>query len=82
MDALSLMVVISIGNVVAWVVAIYTRNGVHALLKNVVLCSTGAIAASWLAAALIPEFQAVGMILSAFAGAVAALFLRHPTPAP
>tara|TARA_R110002124_G_scaffold226949_2_gene392136 strand:- start:20026 stop:20277 length:252 start_codon:yes stop_codon:yes gene_type:complete len=81
MDPISLMIVISIGNVVAWLAAIYTKNGTRALLRNVIACSAGAIIASYLASLLIPDFQAVWLILSAFAGAVGVLFiLRRHSP--
>ena len=83
MDPISLMIVISIGNVVAWLAAIYTKNGTRALLRNVIACSAGAIACSYLASLLVPDFQAVWLLLSAFSGAVAALFIRwRPSPAP
>tara|TARA_R110000772_G_scaffold232195_1_gene343446 strand:+ start:36840 stop:37091 length:252 start_codon:yes stop_codon:yes gene_type:complete len=83
MDPISLMIVISIGNVVAWLAAIYTKNGTPALLRNVITCSAGAIIVSYLASYLIPDFQAIWLLLSAFAGAVAALFIRRrPSPAP
>jgi uncharacterized membrane protein YeaQ/YmgE (transglycosylase-associated protein family) len=83
MDPISLMIVISIGNVVAWLAAIYTKNGTRALLRNVITCSAGAIIVSYLASFLIPDFQAAWLILSAFAGAVGVLFIRRrPSPKP
>lgn len=75
MDALTMMILISVGNVVAWVAAMVQPGAERGLLVNVVACTAGAFAGGWLARSRFPEFDGFGLIGLGFAGALAALWL-------
>jgi len=78
MDAVSMMILISIGNVVAWVAAMRGRPAERMLLLNVVVCCLGAFAGGGLAVWLTPTGLArIPLIFLGFLGALLALRLTR-----
>lgn len=82
MDAVSMMILISIGNVVAWVAAMREKRAERLLLLFVVVCCLGAFAGGGLALWLLPDHGRIALILLGFIGALLALrlarrFFRH-----
>ena len=69
-----MMVVICIGNVVAWVAAMYVEGALPGLLGHLVVSTAGAFAGAYLSLQLLPSFAGLGMIPAAFAGAVLLLY--------
>ena len=70
MDPISQIIMISIGNVVAWLAAIYVKDALPGLIGNLVISTTGAFAAGYLCLRFLPEFDKLGMIAGAFIGAI------------
>ena len=72
MDILTIALCLSIGNAVAWLIALYTRQGVHLLLWNMQFGTVGAalcaLAIPWVA----PTFGVVGLVT---AGPLCALLM-------
>jgi hypothetical protein len=61
-DILTIALVISVGNAVAWLIALYTTRGVQLLLWDVAFGMAGtalcALAFAWLA----PAYQVIGLV--------------------
>ncbi len=74
MDPFSIVIIISVGNFVAWIAAIYVKDAARGLIGHVVVATTGAFFAGYLALWLLPDLYAVGMIIGAFVGAVVLLY--------
>ena len=80
MDPVSSMILISIGNVVAWLAAIYIQDAVRGLLGNVVISTIGAFVAGYAILKFLSEPNAVGVVFGAAFGSVLLLYatrLRH-----
>ena len=57
MDPISQMIMISIGNVVAWLAAIYVKDALPGLIGNLVISTTGAFVAGYLCLRFLPELD-------------------------
>lgn len=80
MDPFSVIIVLSIGNIVAWLAALYVKDAARGLIGHVVVATTGAFIAGYLALWLFPDLYAFGMMTGAFMGAVFMLyFVRFRT---
>lgn len=78
MDAVSMMILISIGNIVAWVAAMRDSSAERMLLLNVIMCCLGAFAGGALAVWLTPPgLMRIPLIFLGFLGALAALRLAR-----
>lgn len=77
MDPMSQIVVINIGNVVAWLAAIYAKDALRGLIGNLVVSTLGAFGGAQLALGLFPG-DVLAMILGAFVGATALLSIMLP----
>jgi uncharacterized membrane protein YeaQ/YmgE (transglycosylase-associated protein family) len=75
MDPYSMMIVISIGNVVGWLAAMYVKNALPGLLGHVVVSTAGAFLGGDLALGLFGACAKFGMIIGAFIGAALLLYL-------
>ena len=75
MDPLTMMVMLSIGNVVGWTAAMYVPRALPGLIGHVVIASIGAFAGGYSALALFPAHAGVSVIPTAFAGAVLLLYV-------
>lgn len=69
-----MMVVICIGNVVAWVAAMYVKGALPGLLGHLVVSIGGALLGAYLSLQLVPSWAGLGMIPAAFAGAILLLY--------
>lgn len=68
-------IILSIGNFIAWIVAIYVKDAVKGLLGHV-LCSTlGAFIGGYLSLYFFPKYGAAALILIAFIGGGLLLYL-------
>ena len=74
MDPFSIVIILSIGNVVAWLAALYVKDAARGLIGHVVVATTGTFLAGYLALWLFPDLYAVGMIVGALIGAVVLLY--------
>ena len=77
MDPMSQIIAINIGNVVAWLAAIYLSDALRGLIGHVVLGMTGALIAAHLSQALLPG-HLPAMILAAFLGAATLIYTLLP----
>lgn len=77
MDPMSQVVVISIGNVVAWLAAIYVKDALRGLIANVVVSTLGAFGGAYLSLALLPG-DLLGMVVGAVIGATLLLSALLP----
>jgi uncharacterized membrane protein YeaQ/YmgE (transglycosylase-associated protein family) len=66
--------VLSIGNIVAWLAALYVKDAARGLIGHVVVATTGAFIAGYLALLFFPDRHALGMMTGAFLGAVFLLY--------
>ena len=77
MDPFSIIIILGIGNIVAWLAALYVKDAARGLIGHVVVATTGAFIGGYLALWLFPNLYAFGMMTGAFIGAVLSLyFLR------
>ena len=75
MDPYSMMIIISIGNVVGWLAGLYVRNALPGLIGHVVISTIGAFIGGYLSLRIFPEFDKLGMIVSALIGAALLLYV-------
>ncbi|MEM7224904.1 MAG: GlsB/YeaQ/YmgE family stress response membrane protein [Pseudomonadota bacterium] len=78
MDPVSQIIVLCIGNVVAWLAAIYGKDALRGLIGNVVISALGAFVGRYLSLRLLPILDRPGMIVAAFVGAIVVLSLARP----
>ena len=62
MDNLTIALRISIGQAVAWLIALYTERGVHLLFWNVLLATAGAALCALAIAWIAPTLGVVGLV--------------------
>jgi uncharacterized membrane protein YeaQ/YmgE (transglycosylase-associated protein family) len=74
MDPVSVIIILSIGNFVAWLAALYVKDAARGLIGHVVVATTGAFIAGYLTLWLFPNLYVFGMITGAFLGAVFMLY--------
>jgi uncharacterized membrane protein YeaQ/YmgE (transglycosylase-associated protein family) len=77
MDTYSMMIMISIGNVVGWLAAMYVANALSGLIGHVVVSTIGAFIGGYLSLELIGEGAKFSMIICAFVGAVLLLYVTR-----
>jgi len=70
-----MMIILSIGNVVGWLAAMYVKDALSGLIGHIVISTIGAFIAGYLSLRIFPEFDKFGMIVGAFIGAVLLLFI-------
>jgi len=70
MDLVTIILCICVGNAVAWLLAIYTRQGARDLIWNVVFGSIGVALLAAVMAWRLPAWKVAGLV---FAGPVVAL---------
>ena len=64
LDILTIALCLSIGNMVAWLLALYTQGGIHQLLWNVVFASAGAFLSVAVVAFLAPDLRVAGLVVA------------------
>ena len=74
MDPFSVIIILSVGNIVAWLAALYVKDAARGLIGHVVVATTGAFIAGYLTLWLFPNLYAFGMMTGAFVGAVFLLY--------
>ena len=62
MDILTIALCISIGNAVAWLIALYTQRGVHLLLWDILFGMVGAALCAVAIAWVTPTLGVVGLV--------------------
>ena len=77
MDPMSQIIALNIGNVVAWLAALYLRDALRGLIGNVAVGMTGALIAASLSKGLFPGNLA-SIVLAAFLGAAALIYALLP----
>jgi uncharacterized membrane protein YeaQ/YmgE (transglycosylase-associated protein family) len=75
MDPYSMMIMISIGNVVGWLANMYVTNALSGLIGHVVISTIGAFIGGYFLLRFLAESDNLSMIVSAFIGAGLLLFL-------
>ena len=75
MDPSSMMIMISIGNVVGWLAAIYVKNALPGLIGHVVISMIGAFIGGYLSLRFFGESAKFSMLINAFLGAVLLLYV-------
>ena len=75
MDPYSMMIIISIGNVVGWLTGMYVKNALPGLIGHVVISTIGAFIGGYLSLRICTESDKFSMIISACIGAVLLLFV-------
>ncbi len=66
MNVVDMFILLSIGQVVAWLVTIYVSNGGRRLFGDVIVTTIGAFIGGYLSLRLLSEFSKFSMIFSAF----------------
>lgn len=74
LDHLIIALCISIGNAVAWLLALYTTRGVRLLLWDVLFGMTGAAMCAFILVSVTPELALVGLVV---AGPLCALLMIY-----
>ena len=74
MDPVSVIIILTIGNIVAWLAALYVKDAARGLIGHVVVATAGAFIAGYLTLWLFPNLYAFGMMTGAFIGAVFMLY--------
>jgi uncharacterized membrane protein YeaQ/YmgE (transglycosylase-associated protein family) len=69
------MIIISIGNVVGWLAAMYVKNALPGLLGHVVISTIGAFIGGCLSLRILGESNKFAMIINAFIGAALLLYI-------
>jgi hypothetical protein len=72
LDNLTIALCISIGQAVAWLIALYTERGVHLLFWNVLFATVGAALCALAIAWIAPTFGLLGLVT---AGPVCAVLM-------
>lgn len=75
MHVVDMFIFISIGQVVAWLVAMYMTGQTVRLIGNAFTTTFGAILGGYISLTFIDEWSRFNMIFAAFFGAVLALYL-------
>ena len=77
LDNLTIILCLCIGNTVAWLIAIYTKRGVHLLIWNVLFGTVGAalwaLAITWIT----PALGIVGLLMAGPLAAVLMIVAGH-----
>lgn len=68
-------IILSVGNFVAWMVAMYVPNAVKGLLVHVVVSTLGAFMGGYLALELMPKHGVAGLLPAALVGSGLLLYL-------
>ncbi len=74
MDPIRVIIILTIGNIVAWLAALYVKDAARGLIGHVVVATTGAFIAGYLTLWLFPNLYTFGMMTGAFVGAVFMLY--------
>lgn len=77
MHVVDMFIVVSIGQVVAWLVTIYGKNAGRRLFGDAIVTTIGAFIGGYLSLRLISEYSKFSMIFAAFFGAVLLLYLAR-----
>ncbi len=77
MHAVDMFILISIGQVVGWLAAIYIDGDFRPLLGHLAITTTGAFSGGYLSLNLISEFSKFNMIFSAFFVACLLLYIAR-----
>ena len=70
MDPYSMMIMISIGNVVGWLAGMYVKNALPGLLGHIVVSTIGAFIGGYVSLWIFGESAKFSMLISAIIGAV------------
>ena len=68
-------IILSVGNFVAWMVAIYVPSSVRGLLGHVLASTLGAFVGGYAALATVPHHGVVGLLPASLVGSVVVLYL-------
>ena len=77
MDPMSQIVVLNIGNVVAWLAAIYVKGALRGLIGHVCVSVLGAYLGGYLSFKVFPQFDGPGLVVAAFVGAATLLYVTR-----
>lgn len=75
MHVVDMFIFISIGQMVAWLVAMYMKGQQIRLIGNALTTTCGAFLGGYLSLTFVDEFSRAKMIFAAFVGAVLILYL-------
>ncbi len=78
MDFLSGTLCLSIGCVVAWLLALYTKRDVYHLIWDTFVGASGAAVCFWLIAWTVPVAGVVGLVIAGPVFALAAIWAAEP----
>ena len=68
-------ILLSVGNFVAWMVAIYVKDAASGLVGHVVVSILGAFVGGYLSLSLAPDHGVLGMMIAAFIGSPLLLYV-------
>jgi|GEM_PF-2897102 len=75
MDPLSLMIYIAIGNMVAWLAALYVKGALPGLIGHVIVSTLGAAGTAYLILRFAPAVNGIGIVGGALVGAAVLLYV-------
>ena len=75
MHMANVAIILSIGNCVAWVVALYVKDAERGLIGHVVVSTIGSFIAGCLALKFVSQYGVPGMMIAAFIGSSLLLYL-------
>lgn len=82
MDLFSIVLMLCVGNVAGWLVAIYMETGRFGVLGDVSVATAGALAAGFIYRQFIPQAGTIGLLAAGIVAAAVALVLwRRFVPA-
>jgi len=75
MTWLHVAIILSIGNFVAWMIAMYVKDAAAGLIGHVITCTIGAFIGGGLMLAIFPKYGVAGMMPGAFVASVVLVYL-------
>ena len=74
MHMVNVAIILSIGNCVAWIAALYVKDAERGLIGHVIVSTIGAFIAGYLALTFASQYGVPGMMIAAFIGSPLLLY--------
>ncbi len=75
MHWINVAIILSVGNFVAWMVALYVKDAVRGLIGHVIFSTLGAFIGGYLSLLIYPRYGVVAMLPAALVGSLLVLYL-------
>ncbi len=74
MQTVNVAILLSIGNFIGWIAALYVKNAERGLIGHVIVSTIGAFIAGYLALTFASQYGVPGMMIAAFIGSALLLY--------